>query len=103
MVKGLFITLKGALRSRQTTAVRTMTCTRLCHPPSRNGTELILRLMTIKSTKMEIDTGASLTIVSEHTLREQWLKLTVLPSRVKLHSYSGEAISVLGIACGCGC
>ena len=49
-----------------------------------------------KPTKMEIDTGASLTIVSEHTLREQWPELIVLPSRVKLHSYSGEAIPVLG-------
>ena len=49
-----------------------------------------------KSTKMETDTAASLTIMSERTLREQWPELTVLPSRVKLHSYSGEAIPVLG-------
>ena len=49
-----------------------------------------------KLTKMEIDTGASLTIVSKRTTREQWPKLTVLSSRVKLHSYSGEAIPVLG-------
>lgn len=46
--------------------------------------------------KIEIDTGASLTILSECTLREQWPELTVLPSRIKLHSYSGEAIPVLG-------
>ena len=49
-----------------------------------------------KSTKMEIDTGTSITIVSKRTLREQWPELTVLPSRVKLNSYSGEAIPVLG-------
>ena len=49
-----------------------------------------------KPTKMEIDTGASLTILSERTICEQWPELTVLPSQVKLHSYSGEAIPVLG-------
>lgn len=49
-----------------------------------------------KSTKMEIDTGASLTLVSERTLQESWPELTPLPSRVTLHSYSGESIPVLG-------
>ena len=49
-----------------------------------------------KSTKMEIDTGASLTIVSKCTLRKQWPELTVLPSRITLHSYLGESIPVLG-------
>ena len=33
-----------------------------------------------KSTKMEVNTGVSLTIVPERTHREQWPKLTVLPS-----------------------
>lgn len=45
---------------------------------------------------MKIDTSAFLMIVSECTLHEQWPKLTVLPSRVKLHSYSGETIPVSG-------
>ena len=49
-----------------------------------------------KSTKMEIDTGASLSLVSEHTFREYWPELDVSPSQIVLHSYSGESIPVLG-------
>ena len=49
-----------------------------------------------KSTKMEINTGASLTLISECTLREHWPDLKLSPSRITLHSYSGESIPVLG-------
>ena len=49
-----------------------------------------------KPTQMEIDTGASLSLVSEHTFRECWPELGLVSSAVTLHSYSGEAIPVLG-------
>lgn len=45
---------------------------------------------------MEIDMGASLTLVSERTLHDLWPDICVTPSKVKLHSYSGESIPVLG-------
>ena len=75
--------------------VRTTTCTPLRHPPSQNHTESISP-STISQQKRKIDTSAFLMIVSECTLHEQWPKLTVLPSQVKLHSYSGETIPVSG-------
>ena len=35
-------------------------------------------------------------LVSECTLQEHWPKFNLLPSRVKLHSYSAESVSMLG-------
>ena len=53
-------------------------------------------IINYKLTTMEIDTGASLTLVSECTLHDLWPDTCVTPSKVKLHSYSGETIPVLG-------
>ena len=49
-----------------------------------------------KPIKMEVDTGASVTIISERTLQEQWPNLQLTPSEVKIRSYSGECIPVVG-------
>ncbi len=49
-----------------------------------------------KSVLMEIDTGASLTLVSEHTFWDCWPKLNLAPSGITLHSYPGESIPVMG-------
>ena len=47
--------------------------------------------------KMEVDTGASLSIVSEHTYNELSLVLGPLtPSNVNLVTYTGEKLKVLG-------
>ena len=49
-----------------------------------------------KSLPLEIDTGASLTLVSERTLRDNLPDLKLSPSEISLRSYSGESIPVLG-------
>ena len=49
---------------------------------------------------MEIDTGASMTILSSQTYRNLWKngnRPTLRPTNVKLRSYGGHPISVLGI------
>ena len=47
--------------------------------------------------EMEIDTGAAMSLVSEATIEELWKEKPALaPSRVRLCSYSGEPISVVG-------
>ena len=51
-----------------------------------------------KSLQMEIDTGASLTLVSERTFRESWPTLKLSHTGVKLHSYSGESVPVVSTA-----
>jgi len=48
---------------------------------------------------MEIDTGASLSIISEKTFQSIWFPCTwpkLQNSRVKLHTYTEEALKVLG-------
>ena len=46
---------------------------------------------------MEIDTGAAATIVSEDTFKEIGQgKLKVKPATVKLRTYTGESVKVLG-------
>ena len=49
-----------------------------------------------KSLPLEIDSGASLTLVSERTLRDNLPDLKLSPSEISLRSYSGESIPVLG-------
>ena len=49
-----------------------------------------------KSIQLEIDTGASLTLVSEQTFRQHWPDSQLSPSEIILRSYSGESIPVLG-------
>ena len=45
---------------------------------------------------MEVDTGAALSIISEETLQQLWPDWQLTPTQVRLQSYSGEAIQVLG-------
>ena len=45
---------------------------------------------------MEVDTGAALSLVSEATFKELWPDRSPESTRVRLCSYSGEAIPVLG-------
>ena len=42
---------------------------------------------------MEIDTGASLSLVSEATYQQQWPHKRLLP---RLHTYTGEPLNVRG-------
>ena len=47
--------------------------------------------------EMEIDTGAAISLVSETTIEELWKEKPALsPSQVRLRSYSGEPIPVVG-------
>ena len=45
---------------------------------------------------MEIDTGASLSLVSEVTYKKLWPGKRLLPTPVKLTTYSGEKLPVVG-------
>ena len=45
---------------------------------------------------MQVDTGASLSLMSETTFREHWPQRSLSSTQVRLCSYSGEAIPVLG-------
>jgi hypothetical protein len=51
-----------------------------------------------KYLKMEVDTGASVSLISERTWRNLWKNGTpkLNPAKVILRSYSGESIKVLG-------
>ena len=60
-------------------------------PPIEVQVELDERTLT-----MEVDTGASLSLVSEETFRNLWPNKQLLPPNVKLCSYTGEQIVVLG-------
>ena len=48
---------------------------------------------------MEVDTGASVSLISENTFRSTWLakkRPPLQPSSARLYTYSGELIEVLG-------
>ena len=45
---------------------------------------------------MEIDTGASVTIISKETYTRYFCSIPLLPSTVKLHTYTGDKIVVCG-------
>ena len=45
---------------------------------------------------MEVDTGAAVSIVSQATFEKLWPNRSVAPSTVRLQSYSGESIAVVG-------
>ena len=45
---------------------------------------------------MEVDTGAAVSITSQTTFDELWPNRSLAPSTVRLQSYSGEPISVVG-------
>ena len=48
--------------------------------------------------RMEIDTGASLSLVSEATFKRLWPGRPLEPSTVRLKTYTGEVLQVLGSA-----
>ena len=45
---------------------------------------------------MEVDTGASVSLMSECTFRRLWPQRELHPSKVRLHTYSKDPLSVLG-------
>ena len=47
-----------------------------------------------KSIPMELDIGASLTLVSEETYRSHWSDKLLRETKTQLYTYSGESISV---------
>ena len=46
--------------------------------------------------RMEVDTGAALSIVSEDTFKQLWPDKSVQHSQIKLKTYTGEALEVVG-------
>ena len=48
--------------------------------------------------RMEIDTGASLCLVSEATFKRLWPGRSLQPSTVRLKTYTREVLQVLGLA-----
>ncbi len=50
--------------------------------------------------KMEVDTGASTTVISDSTFRliQQKSRVDLQPSRVRLKTYTGQEIPILGCA-----
>ena len=53
-------------------------------------------LLNGKPFSMELDTGATVSIISNATFQQVFPNVDLQPSSVKLHAYSGESISVLG-------
>ena len=49
-----------------------------------------------KPLTMDVDTEASLSLVLEETFRRLWPKCHQLPPNVKLHSYTGDPVGILG-------
>ena len=48
------------------------------------------------SLQIKIDAETSLSLVSEHTFRDSWQTLKLSHTGVKLRSYSGETVPVVG-------
>ena len=73
------------------------------HTLSARHCDSILVTIELNKSKlqMEIDTGASRSIVGENTFKQLWaeeLRPTITPAKVKLRTYTGELIPVLGVA-----
>jgi len=49
-----------------------------------------------RSLCMEVDTGAAPSIVSEKTYHKLFPEMPLQPTSVRLHTYSGEPLTVLG-------
>ena len=49
-----------------------------------------------KPLRMEVDTGAAVSLVSETTFRSLFPRAALQPSQAKLQTYSGEPLEVLG-------
>ncbi|KAK3909794.1 hypothetical protein KUF71_019803 [Frankliniella fusca] len=46
--------------------------------------------------EMEIDTGAGVSIIDEHTLRQHWPNIPLQPSPLRLRAWNGTAVPVVG-------
>ena len=64
--------------------------------PSENPYRVTL-LLEGKSVQMEIDTGASLSLVSEQTYQELWPSVPLQSTSMNLKTYSGTPLKVLGL------
>ena len=51
-----------------------------------------------KAVKMEVDTGASLSIISLPTFRKFWPRKELRPSNVRMKTYTGETLLAFGSA-----
>ena len=49
-----------------------------------------------KSIKMEVDTGASRTTISEHVYETQFKHVQLRPTDVLLRSYTGDVVPIIG-------
>ena len=49
-----------------------------------------------KAVLFEIDTGSGLTIISRFTYEKQFMNCELLPTRIKVKTYSNEPLHVLG-------
>ena len=66
------------------------------HSPNSNPLKATL-LVEGHQLTMEIDTGAAVSLVSEETVNSSFMKnLPLHPTDVRLHTYTGEAVQVLG-------
>ena len=69
------------------------------HTPSGKSSRLNPYTTTLevegKQLQMEIDTGASLSLISESTREKLWLNKRLLPTTAKLRTYSGQAVTLL--------
>ena len=75
----------------------------LMHTLSATHADPILATIELNKSKlqMEIDTGASRSIVGENTFKQLWSedhRPAITPTKVKLRTYTGELIYVLGVA-----
>ena len=68
------------------------------NPTSKSQPYVVNMEISGKLLQMEIDTGASLTLVSERTFHNYWPNIALLHIGVKFHSYSGECVPVVGTA-----
>ena len=50
-----------------------------------------------KQIKMELDTGAGVSVISEHDYQKYFSELTLKDTDLKLKSYSGEEIQINGL------
>ena len=68
----------------------------LCNSSARSPISVVLNVNGI-SVDFEVDTGASVTLVSDQMFRSNWPDCTLRPSMSKLKTYTGESIPVAGL------
>ena len=64
--------------------------------PAPNKPIMLEVVINNQSVSMELDTGSTVTLVSEHTFKSKWPDTPLQVSDVKLHTYSNESLQVLG-------